>query len=163
MTLIAAIDRRRAIGVDGTLPWHLPDDLKRFKSLTLGKTILMGRKTAQSIGRALPGRTNLVLTRGATAPYRDMLAVHSLDEAIARAGDGELAVIGGGQVYALALPRADALHLTLVDTTLARADAHFPAWDEAAWTRAGMTHHAADARHAYAFDFVDLVRRAPAR
>lgn len=163
MTLIAAIDRRRAIGVDGTLPWHLPDDLKRFKSLTLGKTILMGRKTAQSIGRALPGRTNLVLTRGATAPYRLMIAVRSLDEAIARAGDGELVVIGGGEVYALALPRAETLHLTLVDTTLARADAHFPAWDEADWTRTGTAHHAADARHAYAFDFVDLVRRAPAR
>ena len=82
VTLVAAMDRNRAIGVDGKLPWHLPEDLKRFKALTLGKPILMGRKTAQSLGRALPGRRNLVLTRAGLAPFADMETVATLDEAL---------------------------------------------------------------------------------
>ena len=105
IALVAAMDRRRAIGRGNALPWHLPDDLKRFKALTLGHAILMGGNTARSIGRALPGRRNLVLTRGAAAPVEGMQAVASLDEAIALAGDGDLMVIGGGEIYALALPR----------------------------------------------------------
>ena len=120
ISLIAALDRRLAIGREGTMPWHLPDDLRRFKALTLGKPVLMGRKTALAIGRALPGRDNLVLTRGDVAPYAGQRVVHSLVEAIDRARDaGELAVIGGGEVYALALPRATHLDLTWVDTEVA--------------------------------------------
>ena len=126
ISLIAALDRNHAIGRDGAMPWHLPDDLKRFKALTLGKPVLMGRKTALAIGRALPGRENLVLTRGDAAPFSGQCIVHSLDEAIARAAGAELAVIGGGEVYALALPRATHLHLTWVDVDVADADAFFP-------------------------------------
>jgi len=158
--LVAALDRRRAIGVDGKLPWHLPDDLKRFKALTLGRTILMGRRTAESLGRALPGRTNLVLTRHGRAPFEHMLAVPTLDAALEDARGAELVVIGGGEVYALALPRAQLLQLTLVDTELARADTWFPEWRAADWDEAGCVAHAADARHAFAFRFVDLARRA---
>ena len=155
IALVAALDRRRAIGVDGKLPWHLPDDLKRFKARTLGKPVLMGRKTAESLGRALPGRENLVLTRSARAPFDGMTAIASLDDALARP---ELMVIGGGEIYELTLPHADALWLTEVDVVLPRADAWFPAFDRARWRESTREHHASDARHAFAFDFVDYER-----
>jgi dihydrofolate reductase len=162
ISLIAALDRNFAIGREGAMPWHLPDDLKRFKALTLGKSVLMGRKTALAIGRALPGRVNLVLTRGDRAPFDGQVVVRSLDEAITRAqGAGELAVIGGGEVYALALPRATNLHLTWIDTHAADADAHFPRFDPRDWIETAREHHAADARHAFAMDFVDYQRHAP--
>jgi dihydrofolate reductase len=158
LALIAAFDRRRAIGRAGSMPWHLPDDLKRFKQLTLGKPVLMGRKTAESIGRALPGRRNLVLTRAASAPYPEQEVVSSLDAAMALSGDQELMVIGGGEVYALALPRATRLYLTLIDAACADADTFFPDVDLSAWRETARLHHAADARHALAFDFVDYAR-----
>jgi dihydrofolate reductase len=140
------------------MPWHLPDDLARFKRLTLGKPVLMGRKTALSIGRALPGRRNLVLSRAGDAPYATQETVRSLDEAIAAAAGTELMVIGGGEVYALALPLATRLHLTEIDTRAADADTWFPAFDRAQWQEATREPHAADARHAYPFDFVDYRR-----
>jgi dihydrofolate reductase len=159
LVLIAALDRQRAIGRGNALPWHLPDDLKRFKALTLGKPVLMGRKTAQAIGRALPGRTNLVLTRGSEAPFDGQRVVASLEEAIAQADAPALMVIGGGELYALALPRAARLHLTEVDTAVEGADVWFPAVEAAQWREAAREHHAADPRHAHAFDFVDLLPR----
>jgi dihydrofolate reductase len=155
ISLVAALDRNRAIGRDGAMPWHLPDDLKRFKALTFGKPVLMGRKTALAIGRALPGRRNLVLTRSGAAPFTDQESVASLDAAIAATGDAELCVIGGGEVYALALPRATRLYLTQVDCAAENADAFFPGVDWSRWHEVARTHHAADARHEYAFDFVD--------
>jgi len=160
LVLIAALDRNRAIGRGNTLPWRLPDDLKRFKALTLGKPVLMGRKTAESLGRALPGRRNLVLTRQGIAPFEGMEAVNSIAaaEAIARAdGADELCVIGGGEIYALTLPRATRLHLTHVDTVVDDADAFFPAFDTERWRAVGRESHPADARHASAFEFVDYV------
>lgn len=164
IALIAALDRTRAIGVDNRLPWHLPDDLKRFKALTLGRPLLMGRLTAESLGRALPGRANLVLTHGGSVPFEGMQAVSSIGEALdlARAAQAnELAVIGGGGVFAACLPIATHLHLTHVDLALPRADAYFPPFDAARWSEVAREHHAADARHAHAFDFVDYVRAAP--
>ena len=161
ISLVAALDRNRAIGRGNELPWRLPDDLGRFKALTLGKPVLMGRKTAESLGRALPGRANLVLTRGGRVPFEGMQAVASLDAALGAAlaqGAGELCVIGGGEVYALALPRADALHLTHVDTVVADADAFFPAWEPAQWREMHREPHAADAKHAHPFDFADYHR-----
>lgn len=161
LVLIAALDRERAIGRGNALPWHLPDDLKRFKALTLGQPVLMGRRTAEAIGRALPGRANLVLTRAALAPLAGMQAVGSLDEAVARARDAgasSLAVIGGGEVYALALPRADAMALTHVDTVVEAADAFFPPFEPRDWRITARQAHAADARHAFAFEFIDYVR-----
>jgi dihydrofolate reductase len=158
IALVAALDRGFAIGRDNAMPWHLPDDLKRFKALTRGHAILMGRRTAESLGRALPERRNLVLTRSGVAPFAGMDAVGSLDEALALAGAGPLMVIGGGEVYALALPRATALHLTHVDTRIDDADAFFPAFDRGHWREAMREEHPADARHAHAFAFVDYVR-----
>jgi dihydrofolate reductase len=160
VSLIAALDRNFAIGKGNALPWHLPDDLKRFKALTLGKPILMGRKTAQSLGRALPKRRNLVLTRGGHAPFDGMQAVASLDEAMGIAAlDGdELCVIGGGEVYALALPLATRMHLTHVHARVADADAFFPVFDSGAWRVTAVAAHPADAAHAFAFDVVDYAR-----
>ena len=160
VSLIAALDRNHAIGRGNALPWHLPDDLKRFKALTLGKPVLMGRKTAQSLGRALPKRTNLVLTRGVEAPCAGMQVVASLEAALALAAgeSDELCVIGGGEVYALALPLATHLHLTHVDTAVAGADALFPRFEARHWREIVRVHHPADASHPFAFDFVDYER-----
>lgn len=155
IALVAALDRRSAIGRGNALPWHLPDDLKRFKALTLGHPVLMGRKTAEAIGRALPGRRNLVLTRGAGSRVPGMEAVATLDGAIAAADGGTLMVIGGGEVYALALPRATHLYLTHVDTVVDGADAFFPAFDPAHWHIVARAVHPADARHAFAFEDLD--------
>ena len=160
ISMIAAMAHDRVIGLDNQMPWHLPADLAHFKRVTLGKPVLMGRKTAESLGRALPKRRNLVLTRGGRVPFAGMQAVVSLDEAIALAAGeaGELCVIGGGEVYAQALPRATQLHLTWVDTTVDQADAYFPRFDAADWREVARVAHPADAAHAHAFAFVDYVR-----
>ena len=160
LVLVAALDREHAIGKGNTLPWHLPDDLRRFKALTLGKPLLMGRRTAESLGRALPGRRNLVLTRSGQVPFDGMEAVASLDAALEIARDDgaeTLCVIGGGEIYALCLPQATRMYLTHVDTLVEGADAFFPRFDTAAWQVARREAHAADAKHAHAFEFVDYL------
>jgi len=172
VVLIAALDHDFAIGRGNALPWSLPDDLKRFKALTLGHSLLMGRKTAESLGRALPGRRNLVLTRSGRAPFAGMEAVASIETALARLATpadadpasaapttATLMVIGGGEVYAQTLPMATRLHLTWVDARIDGADAWFPRFDPTAWTMTDSTAHGADARHAFAFRFADYVRR----
>ena len=161
VTLLAALDRNHAIGKGNALPWHLPDDLRRFKALTLGKPVLMGRRTAESLGRALPGRLNLVLTRSGRVPFSGMQVMETLDEALSVAGPGqadELCVIGGGEVFALALPRATRMHLTWVDTVVEDADAWFPRFDPAEWREVSREARPADARNAFAFAFVDYCR-----
>jgi dihydrofolate reductase len=156
LSLLAALDRRNAIGKGNALPWHLPADLKRFKAMTLGKPVLMGRKTAESLGRALPGRRNLVLTRSGRVPFDGMEAIASLDDALSL--DGEVCVIGGGEIFALTLPMATHLHLTHVDTIVEGADAFFPEFDPRDWRVASREAHAPDGKHAFAFEFVDYVR-----
>ena len=161
ISMIAAMAHDRVIGLDNQMPWHLPADLAHFKRVTLGKPVLMGRKTAESLGRALPKRRNLVLTRGGQAPFDGMEAVASLDEALRIAridGADTLAVIGGGEVYALALPLADRMHLTWVDAEVADADAFFPRLDADGWRVVARDAHPADARHPHAFEFVDYLR-----
>lgn len=158
ITLIAAIDRRNAIGFANALPWRLPDDLKRFKALTLGKTVLMGRKTAESLGRALPERRNLVLTRSGTVPFEGMQAVGTLEQAMDLCAGSELMVIGGGEIYALAMPHAQQMHLTHVATALPQADAWFPEIDDNDWLETASEDHDADERHAHAFRFADYFR-----
>lgn len=161
LVLLAALDRNFAIGKDNALPWHLPADLKRFKALTLGKPLLMGRRTAESLGRALPGRRNLVLTRSGRVPFEDMEPVAGIAEAIARAeadAAPELCVIGGGEVFAATLPVAARLHLTWVDATVEGADAHFPRFDPGQWRVLSRQSHPADAKHAFAFEFADYAR-----
>ncbi len=161
LTLIAALDRNYAIGKGNALPWRLPDDLKRFKALTLGKPLLMGRKTAESLGRALPGRRNLVLTRSGHAPFDGMQPVASLDEARAIAdadAAAQLCIIGGAQVYASCLPLAARMYLTLVDASVDDADAFFPHFDADQWQVLERDARVADAKHACAFEFVDYAR-----
>ncbi len=153
------MDRGRAIGRGNALPWRLPDDLKRFKALTMGKPLLMGRRTAESLGRALPGRLNLVLTRSGRVPFEGMQAVSSLEQARELAAcAAALMVIGGGEIYALALPLAEQLHLTLVETEVSDADAHFPVFDPTDWVETASECHPSDARHAHEFRFVDYRR-----
>ena len=159
ISMVVAATENDVIGRDNGMPWHLPDDLKRFKQLTLGKPVLMGRKTALAIGKPLPGRRNLVLTRSAAAPFAGQEIVSSIDAAIELAQGAELAVIGGGEVYALALPAATHLHLTWVDTAAENPDAFFPRFDVSQWSETARLTHPADARHEFSFTFVDYVRR----
>lgn len=162
LVLIAALDQHGAIGKDNALPWHLPNDLKRFKALTLGKPILMGRMTAESLGRALPKRRNLVLTRSGRVPFDGMEPVASIDQAVEIANSDcaqELCVIGGADVFALTLPLATDLLLTHVDTVVDGADTFFPHYDPADWRTVSSEAHAADAQHVAAYTFVDYTRR----
>lgn len=158
VSLIAALDENFAIGRKGQLPWHLPDDLRWFKELTLGKYVLMGYNTALAIGKALPGRTNLVLSKRHEAPFPGQVTVRSIEEARARADGTGLMVIGGGQVYAEALPVAQRLYLTWVNAAVEGADTFFPGVHFSEWTEVSRTHHKADADHAYDFDMVEYIR-----
>ena len=158
ISIIVAAAQNGAIGSDNRLPWHLPDDLKRFKALSLGKPIVMGRRTFDSIGRPLPGRTNIVVSRQAGLAIEGALVVQSLDAALAAAGSvTEIVVIGGAEIFRQALPRADTIHMTRVHARVA-GDVFFPELDAEQWREANVEHHAADERHQYAFSFVTLQR-----
>ena len=161
LTLVVAAADNDVIGAHGALPWHLPADLRHFKSLTFGHPVLMGRRTFEAIGRPLPGRRNLVLTRGTPALPAGVEAVDSLPEALRRcAGMPELFVIGGGEVYRLALPQATCIELTRVHARPA-GDAWFVLPDPAAWRELRRCGHPADDRHAHAMTFLRLERAAP--
>lgn len=158
ISLVVAMDRGRLIGRGGQLPWRLPNDLKHFKAVTLGKTVLMGRKTWDSLFvRPLPGRDNWVLTRdrGFAAPGARVF--HTLEGALSEHRSGELAVIGGGELYAQVLPLAQRIHLTEVDARL-EGDAWLPALDPESWRESARESHPADDRHAYRYHFVTLER-----
>ena len=155
--LIAALGRNRVIGVDGDLPWRLPDDLKRFKQLTMGQPVVMGRRTWESLGRPLPGRENRVLTRHPAYAAPGALVFDRLEDALFPPEGGPLWVIGGGDLYTQTLPFADGLFLTEVDAA-PEGDAWFPPVDPTQWRRVDREHHAADARHPVAFDFAEYRR-----
>lgn len=163
VALVVAAAENGVIGDDNRLIWRLPDDMKRFKALTMGKPVLMGRKTFESIGKPLPGRTNIVITRNQELVISGCTIVHSLSQAIQEArrvanGADELAVIGGAEIYAQALSSADVIHLTRVHTTIA-GDAVFPSLKPADWVERVVERHIADERHAYAFSFIELERK----
>jgi len=148
--MIAALADNRVIGLDNKMPWHLPADLRHFKAMTLGKPIIMGRKTWDSLGRPLPGRLNLVISRQPDLQLEGAETFTSLDAALARAeqwareqGVDELMLIGGAQLYAQALPQAQRLYLTRIDAAPA-GDAFFPAFDEAEWHRLDSQPHPAE-------------------
>jgi dihydrofolate reductase len=154
--------RNGVIGRGNAMPWHLPADLKRFKALTLGKPILMGRKTYESIGRALPGRDNLVLTRARDWHAAGVTVVHSVADALQRAAaSSELAVIGGAEVYQLTLPLARRIYLTQVLADV-DGDTFFPEFSASEWCEVESSDYAADERHAYGMKFVTLERRSAA-
>lgn len=158
VTLVVAMGRNRVIGHDGGMPWHLPADLAHFKSVTMGKPIIMGRRTYESIGRALPGRENVVITRNAAFEAEGCTVVHSLEEALAER-EGELMVIGGGQLYREALPLATRIHLTEIDAA-PEGDTTFPALGEA-WREVSREQRPADDANAHDLTFVELVRDRP--
>lgn len=159
ISMIAAMARNNVIGKDNDMPWHLPDDLKFFKSKTVGKPVIMGRKTFESIGsRPLPNRPNLVISRNTELVCEGAVVFGSVDEALASlAGVEEVIIMGGGQLYTQMLPRADRLYLTMIDAEI-DGDTFFPKWQELAWKTLGTVRHEVDERHAYAFDFVTLDR-----
>jgi len=157
ITIVAAMARNRAIGLAGAMPWRLPGELAHFKETTMGKPIVMGRKTWESIGRALPGRQNIVVTRNREYRAEDCLVVQSLPLAIEGAEGDEIMVIGGGQLYRQALPAADRMVLTLVDCTPA-ADTWFPEWDESEWTEISRRSQAIDENNELAFEIIELIR-----
>jgi len=152
LALIVAVAENGVIGVDNRLPWRLPADLQRFKQLTMGHHIIMGRRTWDSIGRPLPGRTSVVVTRNrALAVPAGVLVATSLDEAIAAcAGDPEPFVIGGAELYRASLPRADRLHLTVVERAFA-GDTWFPDFDRSSWRLDASERHA-DGELSYRFE-----------
>lgn len=158
ISLVVAMDRERVIGRDGTLPWHLPEDLKHFRAITMGKPIIMGRRTHASIGRALPGRRNLVLTRDVSYDAPGCERCSSLDEALVRVADADEAmIIGGAALYRDALPRAGRIYLTEVDAAVG-GDVHFPPLDEQDWIEVSCEPHRRDERHAWDYCFRVLER-----
>ena len=160
ITLIAAMGKNRAIGLDGRMPWHLPSELQHFKQATMGKTIVMGRKTWQSIGRPLPGRQNIVISRTPEFEASGAEVTDSLTSAVEYSNSEEVMVIGGGQLYALALPLAQRLILTLIDIE-PDADTWFPAWDSRQWQQTEERHFDIDDNSALAYRIVELNRITP--
>jgi dihydrofolate reductase len=160
VSLIVAMSENRVIGRDGALPWHLSADLRRFKRLTMGHHLIMGRRTYQSIGRPLPGRTSIVLTRqtGFSAPHGVLLARDWPQARQLAAEDPEVFVIGGGEVYRQALTQATRIYLTLVHASL-EGDTYFPDFDTTAWHVVEETGYAADARNPLAHTFRILHRK----
>ena len=161
VAIVVAVAENGVIGAGNQLPWRLPDDLKRFKALTLGKPVVMGRKTHESIGRPLPGRANIVISRRSDLQLPGCTVVNSFPAALAAAGDApELAVIGGAEIYAQALSSTDIVHLTRVHTTMP-GDAWFPALDPGEWREQLIERHPTDERHALAFSFIEAHRICP--
>ncbi len=155
LSLIVAMARNRTIGIDNTLPWHLPEDLKHFKALTMGHHIIMGRKTYESIGRPLPGRTTVIVTRNRDYLMEGCLIANSLDDAIKLASvDTEAFCVGGANLYVQMLPRADRLYITEIQADYA-GDAHFPEIDRQVWRETGRESHLGQSGLAYDFVVYD--------
>lgn len=161
--LIVAMDRRGIIGRDGGLPWHLPADLRRFKAITMGKPIIMGRRTYESIGRPLPGRRNIVVSRTAGYSAPGCETVSSFEAALARVADvAEVFVVGGVALYRAALSQVRRIYLTEVHAEV-EGETVFPPFDRTAFRELAREEHRADTRHAYDYSFVVLERIRQAR
>lgn len=159
VAIVAAVAENGVIGRGGGLPWRLPEDLRFFKRLTTGHTVIMGRRTWDEIRRPLPGRRNIVITRDATREFPGAERAGSLDEALAlSAGDEQVFVIGGAEIYQQALPRADRLYLTHVHAAV-EGDTTFPDWDALAWRVVEEQRFAADERHPHGFSIMTYERR----
>ena len=169
MQIVVAVAENDVIGRRNELPWRLPADLRRFKALTLGKPVLMGRRTYQSIGRALPGRLNLVLSKSGCFSPGDCTVVADLEQAREAAGrdatgreatgrEAEIMVIGGAQIYRQCLPLTSRIHLTLVHTRVEDGDTFFDGWRGAEWRESFRERHEADEKNSCAYSFVTLDR-----
>ncbi len=161
LSIIVAMGSNRVIGNRNALPWHLPADLAHFKSTTMGKPILMGRRTHESIGRPLPGRLNIVITHNRNYTAEGCSVVHSLEQAIeAASGHEEIMIIGGAELYRQALPRVERLYLTCIDADF-EGDAYFPELSDADWRELASESHRPDGKNAHPYRFVTLQRIAP--
>ena len=160
LSLIVAMAKNRVIGRDNALPWRLPADLKHFRRVTMGKPIVMGRKTFDSIGKPLDGRKNIVITRNSDYRPDGVTVVDSLDGALNAAGDSEVMIIGGATIYEQVLPRADRIHLTLIDENF-EGDAFFPVLIDDEWREVERTDIAPgeDANFGYSFVKLERLRR----
>ena len=152
ISLIAAMGKNRVIGNENKLIWSIPTDMKRFKELTSGKSIIMGRKTYESIGRPLPKRKNIIITRDNNYKADGCIVVHSLDESLKAAEEGEVMIIGGAQIYAQFMPIANKMYLTLIDKDF-EGDAYFPEYDKRQWKEVFREEHADNDLR---YSFVDL-------
>jgi len=161
ISIIVAVSENGVIGKDNQLLWRLPDDLKRFKKLTLGHPIIMGRKTFDSIGKPLPGRTSIVITRNRNFSMEDVIAVHNIEEALQEAAKleaDEAFIIGGGELYSATLAIADRLYITEVNTIIS-GDTYFNITNPDQWIETERTVHQADDKHKFEFNFVDYTKR----
>jgi dihydrofolate reductase len=162
ISFLVAMDEKRGIGKAGHLPWRLSADLKRFRELTMGHHIIVGRKTFESIGKPLPGRQMIVVTRKESIAFEGCFVAHSVEDAISLArerGESELFICGGAEIYAQSLGVADRMYLTLVHTDC-DADTFFPEWDRGEWIEVESEHRAADEKNQYPFTFKVLTRKA---
>jgi dihydrofolate reductase len=151
LSIIVAMAKNRVIGANGTIPWHLPNELKLFKRVTMGHHIVMGRKTYESIGKLLPGRTSVIVTRQANYRVEGAIIAHSLPEAVAACGrDDEIFVIGGGELYRAALPATDRIYLTIVDAE-PEGDTLMPEIDPANWRERSAQNFSADDKHLHGY------------
>ncbi len=158
ITIIAAIAENNALGKDNQLIWHLPADLKRFKQITLNHHIIMGRKTFESLGKPLPNRTSIIITRNKNYAAEGCIVVHTLDEALkAAASDDNPYILGGAEIYKEAIKISDKLDLTFVHHTF-DADAFFPKIDASIWKETSRQHFKADANNKYDYSFVSYLR-----
>ena len=161
LSLIVAMGKNRVIGANGAIPWRLPNELQLFKRITMGHHIIMGRKTWESIGRLLPGRTTVIVTRQQNYAVPGAIIAHTLTDAIGRcANDTEIFVVGGGELYREALPKADRLYLTIVDAAPA-GDTRMPEINFAEWRETSSEQHVVDEKHAHAYRF-NIYDRLPA-
>ena len=156
ITLVVAVDAARGIGAGNKMPWHLPEDLAHFKRLTSGHPIIMGRKTFDSIGRALPNRRNIVITRNGAWGHDGVEVAASLGDALALCGDAPVFVIGGGQIFAEALPLAHAIELTVIDQQFG-CDTFFPEIEASQWTELARQPHHSDT-NGFDYTFITLQR-----
>ncbi len=159
VSLIAIMDKGRGLGFENKLSWHLPDDLKRFKATTKGHAIIMGRKTFESIGRPLPDRKNIIITRNANYSAPGCIVAHSIEEALKEARDeSEVFIIGGAEIYTLSLPYANKMYLTFVDAEIP-ADAYFPEFNEGEWNVVAIKTHGKDEKHPYEFSYKEYEKK----
>ncbi len=156
INLIAAMANNRTIGLDNKMPWHLPADLKHFKATTLKHPVLMGRKTYQSIGKALPGRRNIVITRDKSFQLEDAEVFHDLDKAISACHEAdEIMIIGGANIYQQLIKKADRLFLTFIDLDV-KGDTYFPDWSDFGFKEISREDHSADEKNPYKYSFITL-------
>lgn len=159
IAIVVIVTENGVIGRDKGMPWHLPDDLKRFKQVTMGKPVIMGRKTFESIGKPLPGRLNIIITRNSGYAVPGCTTVASFDEALKAAGDvPEVCVIGGGEIFLQALPRVEVVYLTQIHASI-DGDTYFPSLPPSKWREIFREEHGVDERHRHSFAFLTLERK----